>query len=149
VIEGVKIFPLTRIPDDRGTVFHMLKVTDPHFLEFGEIYFSSVYPGVVKGWHIHERMTINYACVSGGVKVVIYDDRDTSPTSGEFQEVFLGADNYSLLQIPPKLWNGFTAVGSHTAIVANCATHPHDPAEIRRLDPHSPLIPYDWNRRDG
>ncbi len=34
---------------------HMLKRTDPHFIEFGEIYFSTVYPGVVKGWHRHGR----------------------------------------------------------------------------------------------
>ena len=49
-IEGVQVVPLRRIPDERGTVSHMLKRTDPHFREFGEIYFSSVYRGVVKGF---------------------------------------------------------------------------------------------------
>jgi len=33
--------------------------------------------------------------------------------------------------------------------VANCATLPHDPAEIRRLDPHQNHIPYDWTRKNG
>ena len=29
----------------------MLKSTDTNFENFGEIYFSTAYPGVVKGWH--------------------------------------------------------------------------------------------------
>ena len=47
---------LRRIPDERGTIYHMLKSTDPHFTKFGEIYFSSIYPGVVKGWPLTARM---------------------------------------------------------------------------------------------
>jgi dTDP-4-dehydrorhamnose 3,5-epimerase len=65
MIEGVQVIPLRRIPDERGTVMHMLRSTDPHFTQFGEIYFSTVYPGVIKGWHRHREMTLNYACVSG------------------------------------------------------------------------------------
>jgi hypothetical protein len=34
------------------------------------------------------------------------------------------------------------------ALVANCATHTHDPSRSERLDPHSAEIPYDWSRRD-
>jgi len=30
------------------------------------------------------------------------------------------------------------------SLVANCATIPHDPGEIDRLDPLSSTIPYDW-----
>ena len=50
MIEGVQVVPLRRIPDERGTVMHMLKRGDPHFKEFGEIYFSTIYQGVVKGY---------------------------------------------------------------------------------------------------
>ena len=32
LIEGVQIHPLKRIPDERGTIFHMLKKNDPHFI---------------------------------------------------------------------------------------------------------------------
>jgi dTDP-4-dehydrorhamnose 3,5-epimerase len=147
MIDGVRIVPLARIPDERGTVMHMLKRTDPHFVEFGEIYFSTVYPGVVKGWHRHAAMTLNYACVSGRIKLVLFDDRDGSPTRGELMEVFLGPDDYSLVQIPPDVWNGFKGMGSDLAIVANCATHPHDPTRSIRLDPFDNEIPYDWDVR--
>jgi dTDP-4-dehydrorhamnose 3,5-epimerase len=144
MIEGVKVEPLKRISDERGTVMHMLRATDPHFIKFGEIYFSTIYPGVIKGWHLHELMTLNYACVSGHIKLVLYDDRDGSNTRGELMEIFLGPDHYALVQIPPNVWNGFKGMGEHMAIVANCSTHPHDPTKTQRLDPFDKKIPYDW-----
>jgi dTDP-4-dehydrorhamnose 3,5-epimerase len=118
---------------------------EPHFVGFGEVYFSVVYPGVVKGWHQHTTMVLNYAVPRGRIKLVLFDDRDGSPTRGEVMEVFLGEDAYSLVQVPTLVWNGFKGVGVEPAVVANCASIPHDPAEIRRLDPFQNHIPYDWN----
>ena len=144
MIDGIKIVPLKKIPDERGTVMHMLKASDPHFTEFGEIYFSCVYPGAIKGWHIHKEMTLNYAVPHGHIKFVLYDERPASPTRGEVQEIFMGPDNYCLVTVPPMVWNGFKGIGNETAVVANCATIPHSPDEIERRDPFDPSIPYDW-----
>lgn len=148
-IDGVKVTALGRIPDERGTIFHMLRADAPHFEKFGEIYFSTVYPGVVKAWHLHHRMTLNYAVPIGGIKLVLYDDRTDSGTRGELMELFLGEGNYALVTIPPLVWNGFKGVGTKMALVANCATLPHDPAEIERADPESPRIPYNWTLKHG
>ena len=68
MIAGVKIVPLRKICDERGMVMHMLKSTDEHFLQFGEIYFSCGYPGVVKAWHLHKEMTLNNCCIAGMIK---------------------------------------------------------------------------------
>ena len=144
MIEGVQIIPLKRIPDERGTIYHMLKCTDPHFQQFGEIYFSTVYKDVVKGWHQHREMTLNYACIFGRIKLVLYDDRQGSLTRGELMEVFLGPDDHSLTIIPPEVWNGFKGMSDPYSIVANCCTHPHDPSHSARLDPLENHIPYDW-----
>ena len=127
----------------------MLRVSDPHFAGFGEIYFSTVYPGVVKGWHLHQRMVLNYAVPHGSIKLVLYDDRDGSRTKGELMELFLGDTNYALVQVPARVWNGFKGLGQGPAIVANCASIPHDAAEIVRVEPHGSKIPYDWSRKDG
>ena len=101
MIEGVRLIPLKQIQDERGKVMHMLRVTDPHFKKFGEIYFSCTYPGVVKGWHKHSEMTLSYAAVTGAVKVVLFDDRVSSATKGEVQEIYLTQENYCLLVVPP------------------------------------------------
>lgn len=143
-IDGVQIVPLRRIPDERGTIFHMLRRSDPHFLQFGEIYFSSIYPGVVKGWHLHQDMTLNYVCIFGRIKLVLFDDREESPSRGVLKEIFLGPDNYALVIVPPGVWNGFKGMSDPYALVANCCTHEHDPARSTRLDPFENHIPYDW-----
>jgi dTDP-4-dehydrorhamnose 3,5-epimerase len=144
----VSLIPLRQIPDDRGKVMHMLKRTDPHFTEFGEIYFSSIFPGVVKGWHLHKKMVIHYAVVTGMIKLVLFDEREGSPSKGVLEEHYLGDANYSLCIVPPGVWNGFKGMGVQTALVANCASIPHDPEEIVRLDPHKSHIAYDWSVKD-
>jgi len=148
MIAGVEVRPLQQIPDERGKVMHMLRRDDPWFREFGEIYFSVVYPGVVKGWHLHRRMTLNYAVIDGMIKLVLYDDREGSPTRGESQEIFTGEEFYALVTIPPGIWNGFKGIGTKMAIVANCATEPHSVDEIMRRDPHDPGFPYSWDLRN-
>ncbi|ARJ66527.1 dTDP-4-dehydrorhamnose 3,5-epimerase [Magnetospirillum sp. ME-1] len=144
MIDGVVITPLKQIVDERGKVMHMLRSDSPVFRSFGEIYFSTVHPGAIKGWHVHTRMVLNYAVPHGQIKFVLYDDRAGSPTKGEVQEIFLGPDNYCLVTVPPLVWNGFKGFGTETALVANCASIPHDPTEIDRKDPFDPSIPYDW-----
>ena len=67
------------------------------------------------------------------------------PRQKALQEIFLGPDNYSLVKIPPMIWTGFKGIGAKRAIVANCATLPHDNSEIQTIDPFTNHIPYDWN----
>jgi dTDP-4-dehydrorhamnose 3,5-epimerase len=149
MIEGVVITPLRRIPDERGMVMHMLRSDAPHFEKFGEVYFATAYPGVIKGWHLHTRQVQNYCVVSGMIKLVIYDDREGSPTRGELQEIFMGDDNYVLVRIPTGVHNGWKCIGTKAAIVANCATEVHDPTEMVRVDPFTTEVPYCWEVRHG
>ena len=149
MIDGVLVLPLRQIPDERGKIMHMLRHDAPHFEQFGEIYFSVVNPGVIKAWHIHSEMTLNYACVSGTIRLGLYDEREDSPTKGEAQNLFIGESNYCLVRIPPGVWNGFKGVGVNPAIVANCSTTAHDPGEIARLDPFENHIPFDWSLKHG
>ena len=144
MISDVIITPLKQITDERGKVMHMLRADSALFRSFGEIYFSTVHPGAIKGWHLHKKMTLNYAVPSGQIKFVLFDDRTDSATRGQVQEIFMGPDNYCLVTVPPLLWNGFKGIGIGTAIVANCASIPHDPDEIERKDPFDPSVPYDW-----
>ncbi len=144
MIDGVKLTPLKQIEDERGKVMHMLREDSPVFQRFGEIYFSCTYPGAIKAWHLHTKMTLNCAVVHGELKLVLYDNRAESPTCGVVQEVFLSPTNYYLITVPPFIWNGFTNLGIETAIMANCATITHNPIEKQRKDFNDPSIPYTW-----
>jgi dTDP-4-dehydrorhamnose 3,5-epimerase len=149
MIEGVTVTPLRQFFDERGRVMHMLREDSPTFKRFGEIYFSWTHPGAIKAWHLHKRMTLNYAVVYGEIKFVLYDDRPGSSTYGRIEELFLSPENYCLVTVPPLLWNGFKGIGDKSAIVANCATLPHDPDELERIPPFDARIPYDWGIKNS
>ena len=145
MIDGVTVRPLSTICDERGMIMHMLRSDDPHFEQFGEIYFSVAYPGVIKGWHEHKQQVQNYAVIQGMIKLVLYDNRLHSKTYQKLMELFIGENNYQLVRIPTGVINGFKTIGIKPAIVANCATVPHDPGEIIRYDPLSDKVPYKWD----
>jgi len=139
-ISDLHIVPLRVIADDRGAVLHMLRADVPHFREFGEIYFSAVHRGVVKGWKRHRRATLNLAVPVGRVRLVVFDDREGSPSRGQSADLVLGRDDYKLVVVPPGVWAAFQGIAEGTSLVANCSTLPHDPSEAdsRGLD-DSPL----------
>ena len=144
-IKGVLIQPLREIATEGGPVLHMLRADSPLYQGFGEVYFSVVQPGAVKAWKRHRLQTQHFAAPAGLIEVVIYDDREHSPSRGVVESHLLGRpDQYRLLRIPPLLWYGFTARGSAPGLLANCADIPHSPDESERLPADSPLIPYAW-----
>jgi dTDP-4-dehydrorhamnose 3,5-epimerase len=145
MIDGVRITPLRQIEDERGKVMHMLRADDAGFVKFGEIYFSSVLPGMVKAWKLHREMELNCAVPHGVVKLVLYDDRDASETRGHIQEIMMGEANYCLVTVPARVWSGFKCVSDTMAMLANCATLPHSSEEYERRDMLDAFIPYDWN----
>ena len=151
MINGVKIKNLKVIPDERGRVMEILRRDDELFQNFGQVYMTTTYPGVVKAWHKHERQADNIACVSGMIKMALYDGRPGSPTFKEINEFHLGAHNASLVQVPAGVYHGWMCVSQEEAIIINVPTEMYDykhPDE-QRLDPHRSDIPYDWKRKDG
>ena len=145
MIEGVLISKLKQICDERGKVMHMFRCDDPAFEQFGEVYFSLVRPGAIKGWNRHSRMTINLAVVMGKAKMVLYDSREESLTRGEIMAFDVGEENYVRVKIPPGVYTSFKGISPMDSLVVNCATLPHDPQECDSLDPFTSKIPYQWN----
>jgi dTDP-4-dehydrorhamnose 3,5-epimerase len=144
-IEGVIATELRQIQDERGAVLHMLRCDAPEFVRFGECYFSEVLPGAIKAWKCHSAQTQHLAVPVGRIRVVIYDDREASPTRGNLQVLELGRpDAYLRLRIPPGLWYGFRCVSSIPALLANCTDLPHDPGESELQPASQPPIPYQW-----
>tara|TARA_B100000902_G_scaffold363040_1_gene381854 strand:+ start:137 stop:580 length:444 start_codon:yes stop_codon:yes gene_type:complete len=143
-IEGIKITPLKIIKDHRGSVMHMLRNDNEVFEKFGEIYFSTIFENKIKAWHLHKEATLNYACVFGKVKLVLFDERKTSKTFGKYQELFLSLENYSLITIPPNIWNGFKGLNKENSIIANCLNLPHNEKEMVRLEIDDKRFNYKW-----
>lgn len=150
-ISGVKIRRLPALPDERGVLTEILRSDDPEYPRFGQVYLTTTYPGVVKGWHYHDHQTDMICCVSGEIKLVLYDGRDASPTRGALHEIFLGDSNRLLVKVPSGVYHGWKCVGEHTALIINIPdqVYSYQMPDEHRLDPHDNDIPYRWERKDG
>jgi dTDP-4-dehydrorhamnose 3,5-epimerase len=151
MIEGVVIKRLQVHPDQRGRLMEILRCDDEVFRKFGQVYMTTVYPGVVKAWHYHKVQEDNFAVLAGMVQVALHDPREDSPTKGEVNVVHAGIHNPVLVHVPPFVYHGFKNVGTEEAIVVNCPTEPYhrEQPDEYRVDPHENDIPHDWRRRDG
>lgn len=150
-IEDVKIKNLRVISDERGRLMEILRNDDELFANFGQVYMTTAYPGVVKGWHYHKKQMDNMAVVRGMMKLVLYDNRESSSTYRRVNEFFFGEHQPLLIQIPPLVFHGFKAISEYEAIVINIPTesYNYDEPDEFRLHPHNNDIPYDWGRKDG
>ena len=150
-IDGVKVKALRLVPDERGWLMEILRRDEEGlFAQFGQVYVSATYPGVVKAWHYHRNQTDNFACVAGMIKLVLVDTRDGSPTRGAVNEFFIGAQNPQLVQIPAGVYHGWKCISLEMSLVVNVPDQPYNRSEPdeERLEPHGTL-PYDWARKDG
>ena len=151
MIDGVTVKNLRLISDERGRLMEMLRADDKEFSKFGQVYVTTAYPGVVKAWHCHKLQDDNMTALSGMVKLVLYDDRDDSPTRGVVNDFFIGDHNHILLHIPRFVWHGFKCISDREAMIVNVVTecYNYDNPDEYRKPPHGSDIPYDWSRKDG
>ena len=148
MIQGVKIKKLKIIPDDRGKLMEILRNDDDMFIEFGQVYMTTAKPGVVKAWHWHRLQYDSFTCVSGKMRLALYDGREGSKTKGELMDFEISLDNPMVVQIPPGVYHGFKCISDEEAIVINTVTKPYNPKEPDefRIDEYDNDIDYDWRK---
>lgn len=148
MIEGVTVKKLKLIPDDRGRLMEILRSDDVIFKKFGQVYMTTAKPGVVKAWHYHRKQDDYFTCVSGSMRLALYDAREGSPTYKEINDFVISLDDPMLVKIPKMVYHGFKCVSECEAIVINTPTEPYDhrnPDELR-VDAYDNNIPYDWRK---
>lgn len=149
LIKGVLVKPLKYICDGRGRLMEIFRRDDPFFQQFGQVYLTTAYPGVVKAWHYHRIQTDHFAVLSGMARIVLYDYRENSSTKGKVQEYISGDYNPLLIRIPPMVIHGFQALGTTETLLLNCPSEPYNrekPDEYR-LPADDARIPYRWQER--
>ena len=151
LIEGVGARRAKVLPDERGRLGEIIRADDPWFEKFGQVYFTTTYPGVVKAWHYHKIQTDNFYVIKGTIKLALFDDRENSPTKGIVNEIYLGQHCPAVVRIPPGVQHGWMCVGTEEAYILNIVSEMYNysqPDEYR-THPHDNHIPYDWTRKDG
>lgn len=134
-IDGLLLEPRKVIADARGCVMHMTKAADSQH-SIAEVYFSTINPGVTKGWKRHKRMWQRFTVPIGEVEFQFIDERTNSKTENARETIRLSRRNHSLITVPPGIWYSFRCTSTSEAMIINATDIEHDPneSEIRPLD---------------
>ena len=143
LIQGITVTPLKIIQGELGAVMHAMKKEEHDFAGFGEAYFSTVEYKSVKGWKKHSLMVLNFIVPIGKIRFVIYDDRASSLTRGQYYKIDLSPkENYQRLTVQPGLWVAFEGLDQGQNMLLNLASMVHDPKEAENSPIASGMITY-------
>lgn len=144
MIQGVIIQSKTQIPDSRGTVKFFLEDARP--MNIAACYVTTVYRGVIKGWHGYQTKTIHYVVPHGMIKLVLFDNRPKSPTYDQIDEIYIGDFNYCMVTIPPGVMNAFQGIGDPTSLAVVAADEVYNELTMIRWPIKNEYIEYDWSK---
>jgi dTDP-4-dehydrorhamnose 3,5-epimerase len=71
----------------------------------------------VSAWHMHKIKTDHLFVVAGTLRLVLYDDREGSPTREKLDVLNLSAMRPSLMVIPPGIWHGIQVFAEPSSFV--------------------------------
>jgi dTDP-4-dehydrorhamnose 3,5-epimerase len=136
LIEGVIVKDLSVYVDERGIVVEIVREDDPIYPgQFGQVYYATCNPGVVKAWHYHQIHTDVLYCIYGSTKLYLYDDRQGSPTRGLTNTFIMNEFNQIAVRIPPGVLHGQMCLGNEPCILLNVQSHVYDIADEFKVDP--------------
>ena len=148
MLEGIKIKPLKRHFDERGSFTEMMRKDWREILEeeFVQANLSVSYPGIIRAWHRHLRGQIDYfICLNGTIKICAYDDK-----TKELSEIISTGQTPQIVRVPGKYWHGFKAIGDEQAWLLYFVNKLYDyenPDEERRPWNDPTIIPVSINGR--
>lgn len=123
-IEGVKLINLKNFVGEDGDLSEVIKLNNAGEVEgvpgfkIAQINSTKIYPGTIKGWHLHFKQNdLWHVLPSGHLIVCLWDVRKSSPTKGKTMRFALGGGNTHLLFIPKGVAHGASNISTHDAQV--------------------------------
>ena len=143
MLDGMIKTDLKIISAETGSVMHALKISEPGFKEFGEVYFSTVKKDAIKAWKLHQQMTLNIIVPVGKVLFCFFDSREKSNTLNKTFNIELSQTPYYRLTVPSGIWFGFKGIDDGLNLICNVTDIVHDPNEVLRKEVHE--IQVEWS----
>ncbi|MBT9145539.1 MAG: hypothetical protein DDT42_01411 [candidate division WS2 bacterium] len=146
-LQGIKVYEITVLPDERGFFSEALRQDWQTLLEdewIAQTNISYSYPAVVRAWHKHQRGQVDYFLVlRGAMKICAYDE-DTE----KMVEIIASSKKPSLVRIPGKYLHGTKTISNQPSLTVYFVNKLYDyknPDEIRRPWNDSTIIPTEIN----
>jgi len=149
-IAGMVVRPLRRYEDARGWLVELYREDELEPASHPVMaYVSETLPGVARGPHEHREQSDCFAFLGPGqFKLYLWDMRPESPTARHRQAILVGAENPSLVIVPPGVVHAYRNVGQVPGWVFNAPNRLYagpgkrsSVDEIRHEDlPNSPFV---------
>lgn len=134
---GVKVKPLIRHYDDRGSFTELMRQDWRELLgddSLVQANLSVSHPGIVRAWHRHKKHQKDYMiCLRGTMKICIYKERGR-----KLDEIISTGERLQVVRVLGGYWHGFKALGNKPAWLLYFVTNLYD-----YEDPDEEHIP--WN----
>ncbi len=154
MLEGIKIYELKKIPDERGFFAELLRQDWKDILGeqwIAQANLSYSYPGIIRAWHRHLRGQVDYFIVlKGAMKICAYDEKRK-----QLDEIIASEQKLQIVRIPGHYWHGTKTLGDEPSLTLYFVTKLYnyrDPDEERRswddpsiIDPKTKQS-YDWEK---
>ena len=158
-MEGIKVFELNRIVDERGSFTEIMRNDWTELFGDEKIQQSNLsisYPGMIRAWHRHARGQIDYyVVIKGTVKICVYDNDKNSKTLGNLTEIISSDQKLQVVRVPGHYWHGIKTLGNEASMLVYFINNLYDyenPDEERSpwnnseiIDPQTKLS-FDWNK---
>jgi len=148
-LEGVRVYELKILPDERGFFAEALRSDWKELLGdewIVQVNLSYSYPGIVRAWHRHLRGQVDYFLVlRGAMKICAYDDE-----TRKMVEIVASEKKPSIVRIPGKYWHGTKTVSNEPSLTVYFVTRLYDyenPDEHRRPWNDPTIVPSEINGR--
>jgi dTDP-4-dehydrorhamnose 3,5-epimerase len=152
LIPGVEIEPFVQWPDDRGSFGELFRFGAQgiarDFVASAtnrlQVSITKSYPGVIKAIHYHFEQTDLWAPVDGMLQVILCDLRESFPTCGKINTLFIGNLRPWKLRIPPGVGHGYKVLGNEPGQLVYAMDRHYNPQDEGRIAFDDPGINYDW-----
>ena len=151
-IDGVEVFYPVTHEDERGSLCEIYnQAWGFDDIPMVHAYAVTVRRGKVKGWACHSNQVDRYFFFAGTAKLVLFDARADSPTSGMVTEQTFSPIRRALVSAPPGVFHAVGNVGDDEVVLFNLPSKPYNyetPDKIT-LPIDSPDIPYRFDNLTG
>jgi len=118
-MEGVTIKKLIKNEDSRGWLAEIYRNDELNYQPVMG-YVSATKSGVIRGPHEHKFQSDCFVFVGPGkFELHLWDNRENSETKGEYFKIEVGAENPTMVIVPPGVVHGYKCVSEEDAYSIN------------------------------
>lgn len=145
LIDGVQLHEMANIVTRNGITTEVVRPDwEVGRLSIAHMIHVTLRAHAISAWHCHHLQTDRIFVTDGALRVVLFDDRETSPTKGRLDVLHLSRMRPTTLLIPPFVWHGIQNLEHQTSGFINFfdRAYNYENPDEWRLPEDTDAIPY-------